>query len=241
MSTPPADPSRFRIRGFPDMGRFWTAANMLSLLRAVLVAPITWLVWHGGPVGPMAALIALAVGTDFLDGSVARWSRTVSEWGKALDATADKLAAACVCAALLLRPETSGPRLDLWFVVLVIVRDAMLAVGGLLQTQKLGRFTTSLWSGKVAVTLLAVTVCVVLLNQTPRVVEAATWATAAVMVVSMVEYVRRFRLIWRLGPALTLDANGNVVKGSGAEGPRSGNPGIGGSGDRNTSEGSAGS
>lgn len=223
---PPPEPTLFsRLFGLPDMGRFWTAANMLSLLRAVLVAPITWLVWHGGPVGPLAALIAFAVATDFLDGRVARWSRTVSEWGKALDAMADKLAAACVCLALLFRPETSGPRLALWFVALVVVRDAMLAVGGLLQTRKLGRFTTSLWSGKVAVTLLAGTVCAVLLNSAPRVIEAAVWATAAVMVVSMVEYVHRFRIIWRLGPALTLDSDGNVVEHRGIWG--SGNRGIG--------------
>ena len=66
--------------------------------------------------GPMFGLIALAIATDFFDGKVARWSHTVSEWGKVLDATADKLAAAAVCTALLLRPEEAGPRLPLWFV-----------------------------------------------------------------------------------------------------------------------------
>lgn len=221
MPVPPPSP-RPRPPGFPPMGRFWTAANMLSLSRIVLTAPITWLVWRGGPIGPLAALAALAVATDFFDGRVARWSRTVSEWGKALDATADKLAAAAVCLALLLRPEEAGPRLPLAFVALVVVRDAMLAVGGLAQTRRLGRFTTSLWSGKVAVTLLSGTVLAVLLEFAPRVIEAGIWATSAVMVVSMVEYVHRFRLIWRLGPAVALDVDGNVIA--------PGTPGIGESG-----------
>jgi CDP-diacylglycerol--glycerol-3-phosphate 3-phosphatidyltransferase len=192
------------------MGRFITAANMLSLSRAVLVAPITLLVWHGGPIGPLSALVALAIATDFFDGRVARWSHTVSEWGKVLDAFADKLAAAAVTVALLFRPESSGPRLPIWFVGLVLLRDLVLIVGGLIQTRRVGRFTTSLWSGKVAVTLLAGTVLAVLLALPPRVIEAGVWGTAAVMIVSLVEYAHRFRLVLKLGPAAPLDEVGNV-------------------------------
>ena len=198
---PSSDQVRERLGppGYPPMGRFLTAANLLSLSRAVLVAPITWMVWHGGPIGPLAALVALAIATDFFDGRVARWSRTVSEWGKVLDAIADKLAAAAVCTALLLRPEDAGPRLPIWFVGLVLGRDLILTIGGLLQTRRVGRFTTSLWSGKVAVTLLAVTVLAVILDLPPRVIEAGVWGTAAVMIVSLVEYAHRFRQVWRLG------------------------------------------
>ena len=191
------------------MGRFWTAANALSLSRVVLVLPITWLVYRGGPIGPMFGLIALAVLTDFLDGRVARHYHSVSEWGKVLDATADKLAAAAVTLALLLRPVE--PTLPLWFVLLAITRDAILAVGGLLQTRKLGQFTTSLWSGKIAVTLLALTVVVALLGAGPAVMEACLGATAAVMGYSIVDYGVRFRQIMRDGPALRLDEHGRVL------------------------------
>jgi len=209
----PQSPDDVRAHpGYPPMGRFLTVANLLSLSRAVLVAPITWLVWHGGPVGPLSALVALAIATDFFDGRVARWSRTVSEWGKVLDAIADKLAAASVCLALLLRPESSGPRLPLWFVALVLVRDLALTIGGLVQTKRVGRFTTSLWSGKVAVTLLAGTVLAALLSLPPRIIEAGVWGTAAVMLVSLVEYAHRFRLVWRLGPGAPLDAEGHLVE-----------------------------
>lgn len=191
------------------MGRFWTAANALSLARIALVAPIAVLVYRGGPVGPMFGLIGLAVATDFFDGKLARWSDTVSEWGKVLDATADKLAAASVTLALLLRP--AEPNLPLWFVALAVSRDVLLTIGGLMQTRRLGRFTSSLWSGKGAVTLLAVTVVAALLRVPSRVMVACVWATAAVMLFSVVDYAVRFRRIMRPGSRARVDEHGHVV------------------------------
>ncbi len=201
-----------RPPAFPHMGRLWTAANALSLSRAVLVAPIAVLVYRGGPVGPMFALIGLAIATDWFDGRVARWSGTVSEWGKVLDAVADKLAAAAVTVALLTRPEP--PNLPLWFVALAVSRDVVLAVGGLIQTRRLGRFTSSLWSGKVAVGALALTVVVALLGEpfaTPRVMEALVGLTAAVMAYSIVKYTVRFAAIARHGEAALAD-DGTILK-----------------------------
>lgn len=206
LSPPPRPPA------FPQMGRFWTAANVLSLSRAVLVVPIAWLVYRGGPVGPMFALIGLAIATDWFDGRVARWSGSVSEWGKVLDATADKLAAAAVTVALLLRPPEAGPTLPLWFVALAVTRDALLAAGGLLQTRRLGRFTSSLWSGKVAVAALSATVVAALLGAAPAVLEALVGLTAAAMVYSIVKYGLRFGAIMRHGPA-ALEDDGNTLRG----------------------------
>ena len=194
-------PPTRRPPAFPEMGRLWTAANALSLSRAVLVAPIAWLVYRGGPVGPMFGLVGLAIATDWFDGRVARATDTVSEWGKVLDAVADKLAAAAITIALLTRPEP--PNLPLWFVVLAVTRDAILALGGVIQTRRLGRFTSSLWSGKVAVFALALTVVVALLGEpfaTPRVMEALVGLTAAVMVYSVFKYSVRFAAITRGDP-----------------------------------------
>lgn len=205
-------PPPLRSPAFPHMGRLWTAANALSMSRAVLVVPIAVLVYRGGPVGPMFALIGLAIATDWFDGRVARWSDTVSEWGKVLDAVADKLAAAAVTVALLTRPEP--PNLPLWFVALAVSRDVLLAAGGLVQTRRLGRFTSSLWSGKVAVGALAVTVVVALLGEpvaTPRVMEALVGLTAAVMAYSVVKYTVRFVAIARHGAAALAD-DGTTVR-----------------------------
>jgi len=197
------------LPSFPDMGRFWTVANGLSLSRLLLVVPITWLIYNGGPIGPMFGLIGLAIATDFFDGRVARWSHTVSEWGKVLDATADKIAAASVTIALLTR--SAEPNLPLWFVLLAITRDVILTVGGLLQTRRLGRFTTSLWSGKIAVSALALTVVAALVSAPAQVMEACVWATAAIMLYSVLEYTIRFRTIMRDGSSVELDEDGNVL------------------------------
>ncbi len=205
----PPTPDRFP--GLPHMGAFWTAANLLSLSRAVLVVPIAGLVYRGGPVGWMFALIGLAIATDWFDGRVARWSDTVSEWGKVLDATADKLAAAAVTVALLTRPAEAGPNLPLWFVALAIARDVMLALGGLIQTRRLGRFTSSLWSGKVAVAALAVTVVAALLAAPDAVMEALVGLTAAVMAYSILKYGLRFVAIVRHGPE-ALEPDGTTLR-----------------------------
>ena len=201
--------STARPPAFPEMGRFWTAANLLSLSRAVLVAPIAWLVYTSGPIAPMFALIGLAIATDWFDGRVARWSDTVSEWGKVLDATADKLAAAAVTVALLTRPEP--PNLPLWFVLLAVTRDALLALGGLLQTRRLGRFTSSLWSGKVAVGALAATVVAALLNAAGPVMEALVGMTGAIMAYSIFKYGVRYRAIMRYG-ADALEPDGSSLR-----------------------------
>jgi dsRNA-specific ribonuclease len=75
-----------------------------ALSRLALVAPIAVLIYRDGPLLWLLALILLAVATDYFDGKVARWTGTVSEWGKVLDPLADKLAAAVVVLALVLRP-----------------------------------------------------------------------------------------------------------------------------------------
>ncbi len=191
------------------MGRFWTAANGLSLLRIALVAPIAWMVYTSAPVGWTFGLVAFAVLTDFLDGRVARATGSVTEWGKVLDATADKLAAAAVTVALLVRPEP--PNLPVWFVALAVVRDALLAGGGLVQSRRLGRFTSSLWSGKVAVTLLALTVIAALVAAPPGAIVALIGATTAAMVWSVVAYVVRFRAIARHG-ADALQPDGTTLR-----------------------------
>lgn len=196
---------------FPDLGRFWTVPNVLTMARMALIPPIGWLVYRGGPFGWMIGLLLVAVATDWLDGQIARRTGSVSEWGKILDPTADKLAAAVVTLALVLRPPEFGPSLPVWFVVCVIVRDAVIAGGGLIQTRKLGYVMMSLWSGKVAVTALAVTVLAALLRADPPVLTVCVWTTTALLAYSLVRYLQRFVYVMRLGPAVPIDEHDALV------------------------------
>ena len=94
---------------------------------------------------------------------------------------------------------------------LAITRDVLLATGGLVQSRRLGRFTSSLWSGKVAVAALAVTVVAALLEASAEVMEALVGLTAAVLVYSVVKYAIRFAAIMRHGEAALAD-DGNSLR-----------------------------
>lgn len=179
------------------LGRFWTFANLLSLIRMVLVVPITYLIWIDGPLSWILGLIFVAMATDWFDGRVARWSHTVSEWGKVLDPLADKLAAVMIVSALVARP---GPySLPLWLLVLVVVRDALIVAGGFVLAKRRGVVVMSVWLGKVAITALALTVLAVLFRADPPVLQLCVVATAVLFVVSFLIYAARYVRLMRRG------------------------------------------
>jgi CDP-diacylglycerol--glycerol-3-phosphate 3-phosphatidyltransferase len=72
-------------------------ANALTAVRLLLVVPFAMLVGRGDArVGTLAALLILvAIGTDLLDGRVARRLGTVSAFGGTFDHTADFLFVTC--------------------------------------------------------------------------------------------------------------------------------------------------
>ena len=55
-----------------SLGPFWTASNVLSLLRAVLALPVGVLLWYDVRPGLTFTLMMLAVLTDRIDGYLAR-------------------------------------------------------------------------------------------------------------------------------------------------------------------------
>lgn len=177
-----------------SLGRFWTAANILSMLRAVLAIPVTYLILVDGPVIWILGLILLAAMTDWFDGHLARWSHTVSDWGKVLDPLADKIAALAVSMALVIRGS-----LPAWFVGFLLVREVLIVLGGILLARRTGYVVMSIWWGKIAVTALAVTVLAALLKADPPVLQFCVWLTVALIVYASVLYVLRFRRVLRAG------------------------------------------
>jgi CDP-diacylglycerol--glycerol-3-phosphate 3-phosphatidyltransferase len=176
------------------LGKFWTVANMLSLLRVLLTIPITYLILVDGAKTWIFALIGVALLTDWFDGRVARWSHTVSDWGKVLDPLADKLAAAAVTLALTVRDV-----LPVWFLGSIVARDAVIVLGGVIVARRTGKVLMSLWLGKVAVTALAVTVLAALLEADPPVLQACLWTTTVLMAVAFLLYLIRFVQVFRTG------------------------------------------
>ncbi len=175
---------------------------MLSLFRVVLAIPIIYLILIDGSVGWILGLILLAGLTDWFDGHLARWSHTVSNWGKVLDPLADKFAATALILALVIRGS-----LPVWFVGVILVRDVVLVSGAVLLRRRTGHVVMSIWWGKVAMTAMAVTILVALLDPDPPVIQVFIWLTVALMLYAFVLYVLRGLRLWRTGrpPSDTLD------------------------------------
>lgn len=173
----------------PDLGRFWTIPNALSLSRLVLVLPITGLLWVDGSVAWLLGLVVTAILTDWLDGRVARWTRTISDWGKVIDPVADKFAGVMTVTALTFR--AAEPHLPLWFFGLVAGRDLIIMAGGALIARRSGQIVMSAWAGKAATMWLALTILAAVLKADPPVFNACLWMAAGLLVFSFLMYVVR--------------------------------------------------
>jgi CDP-diacylglycerol--glycerol-3-phosphate 3-phosphatidyltransferase len=183
---------------WPDLGRFWTIPNVLSLTRLILVVPITVLIWRDGPVGWLFGMVVVAILTDWFDGRVARWTHTVSDWGKVIDPISDKFAAIMTVSALTFR--AAEPTLPLWFFGLVVGRDVLILSGSALIARRSGRIAMSAWAGKAATTWLALTVLAAILRADPPVMNVCLWMATGLLVFSFVIYVIRYLNMIRRPP-----------------------------------------
>lgn len=130
-------------------GRFLTGANLISIARVPLAVAAASMLLRGDALLTGIFMI-LAVFTDWLDGTVARRTGTVSDWGKILDPAADK-AAFLIMALALLKMELLQP----WILWMLVFRDGLIAAGGLLMSRKVKPPSSNAW-GKTATTALAV-------------------------------------------------------------------------------------
>jgi CDP-diacylglycerol--glycerol-3-phosphate 3-phosphatidyltransferase len=177
------------------LGKFWTVANALSLVRLLLVVPVTYLILTDGSAALLWTLLAAVVVSDFFDGRVARWSHTVSEWGKVLDPLADKAAAIAVTLALVVR--NAEPTIPVWFVTLVAARDFLIVLGGWWLARKRSVVVMSTFTGKIAVTAIALTIVATLLGADPDVMAFCIWTTTILLVISFVAYAGRYVRLMR--------------------------------------------
>lgn len=100
-----------------DTKRYFTWANMISMLRIVLTVPAVWLFasdrWILGLI-----ILAICVLTDWLDGFVARLNNEVSDFGKLIDPLADKVVSIGMILLMIIRMG-----FPLWFLIVLVLRD----------------------------------------------------------------------------------------------------------------------
>ncbi|MEL4318637.1 CDP-alcohol phosphatidyltransferase family protein [Leifsonia sp. YIM 134122] len=105
--------------------RIWTAPNVLSMLRLVLVPFFLGYLIIGDYI---AALVILVVSsfTDFLDGFIARRFNQITRLGQLLDPAADRLYLFASILGL-----AAGGLVPWWLVVAIVGRDVFLAALGI--------------------------------------------------------------------------------------------------------------
>lgn len=109
--------------------RTWTTANILTLLRILLILPFMYLV-RQGRLGLALAVFLLAGVTDIADGYVARTFRQQTDLGRLLDPLADKLLTTAAFVAMAI-PRAGFPSIPIWLAVAVVARDLVIVLGSL--------------------------------------------------------------------------------------------------------------
>jgi len=121
-----------------------TLANAVSVVRLLAIPVFLWLVINDRLLVAFILLVA-AVLTDFVDGMIARRMNEITKLGQFLDPFADRLFIAATVIALAIQDVVPW-----WFVVAVMLRDALLGIGGLVMSRHGAGTLPVKWWGKVA-------------------------------------------------------------------------------------------
>jgi cardiolipin synthase (CMP-forming) len=126
-----------------------TIPNVISLVRLACIPVFLWLLFSRHNRAGAAWLLAGLGATDWIDGYIARNFAQVSELGKVLDPTADRLLFIVGIIAIII--DHSAP---LWVSVLVVAREVVIAILLVVLTMLgMKRFPVTWW-GKTATFLL---------------------------------------------------------------------------------------
>jgi CDP-diacylglycerol---glycerol-3-phosphate 3-phosphatidyltransferase len=190
----------------PEAG-LWNIANVLTIVRIVLVPVFVGFLLTGGTAWRLAALATFCVAslTDLLDGRVARSRGLVTDFGKIADPVADKAltGAALVCLSAL-------GELPWWVTGLIMFRE--LGVTGLRFWVIRREVIAASRGGKVKTLLQVIAICLYVLPGSlspPGIVRELFMAAAVVVtVVTGVDYVLQAMRLRRARPGRSEPAAG---------------------------------
>jgi len=168
---------------------FFTPSNLLSISRALLAIPFVFVMLSSLPTARFwgACIIVVAALTDKFDGLLARKFGYETEWGRILDPLADKVAVAAAALVLLKLGD-----IPLWFVMVLIVRDTLIFLGGLYLKARNGVVLGSNLAGKWAVGIISLALFVLVVSGLSTVATVLIGASTVMLAVSFGLYVRRF-------------------------------------------------
>jgi len=141
--------------------KIFNISNSLSFIRLLLVVP-AWFAFNDFTQFArysVAAIGVIATITDILDGYLARKLNQITEFGKVIDPLADKVLIVFVVLNLFLLDEIP----DHYF-YMIVSRDALILMGGLIVAKKIGKVLPSDYIGKATVLAIAFFLLMILLN-----------------------------------------------------------------------------
>lgn len=132
-------------RATTSLDRIATFPNLLSLVRILLIPVFVGLILNHGTEAAGLVLLGAVVATDWIDGYVARHTGQVSNLGKILDPVADRLALTAALVAMVVRDA-----FPLWAALLVIARDGLILLAGVVLLLRYRIRLDVRWVGKAA-------------------------------------------------------------------------------------------
>jgi len=142
--------------------KIFNASNSLSFIRLLLVIP-AWFAFNNFDNNlarySVAAIGVIATMTDILDGYLARKLNQITEFGKVIDPLADKVLIVFVVLNLFLLGEIPD-----YYFYMIIARDVLILIGGLIVAKKIGKVLPSDYIGKATVLSIAFVLLMILLN-----------------------------------------------------------------------------
>ena len=138
--------------------RILTLPNVITTIRLIMAPIALWQLVEGNDI-LATVLFAITAATDFLDGQIARRTHSVSRLGQLLDPIVDRVLMICGVVGLLV-----VGRLPFWIVIVVLVRDIFLLIGGtyLMKSHKIR--VAVIYAGKFATTFLFIGCAGLMLN-----------------------------------------------------------------------------
>ena len=113
-----------------DPSRVWTVANLLTVLRILLILPFLYLI-NSGRFGMALAVFFMASVTDYADGYIARNFNQKTRLGQVLDPAADKLLTTASFVVMAI-PRAGIDSIPVWLAAAVIARDLLILIGSLI-------------------------------------------------------------------------------------------------------------
>lgn len=141
--------------------------NLISLFRLLLIIPCTILFqkyFNNESIRYYIVMLCLiAYLSDILDGFVARKTNQISELGKIIDPLADKILVGGIVLNLFFIHQ-----IPTYYLLIILFRDVLIFVGGIIVTKKIGKVLPSNTLGKITVLSIGLFILINVLQYNPE-------------------------------------------------------------------------